>query len=544
MDKKENNYPSRHLSQTTAEYDRMGLSEVHVLAAERNATMEDHILQSKKELYDAIIQKIEEYDKGIRKDPEGFYKQIAEELQSVERKDIIEHTAKAKGRLVLTQKKIAAAKDADLKRVYKEYATLDAFECNLYQKKDFFLLSYWILYQWTVSDRITLENAEMDTMRLNKMIFDRAAEWFEPPAGWTYKDAEAALEPLRKQGEAFDEMIARGDPYTLILNSPVTNDVKEIGGPRTKKIEQVEALDKQKKADIIGQVETTSHANFTLEHFTKLGGLDTKTCKLMDMCILDVTKRINQNRENLIHDPTIKDKTVIIPLKEYMSLTGLKDTKTAREQLTDAADRLVSVSVEYKQTKGKNTVTFFSKDNLFQHATYSRGKVEVLLSDRMWLYLRDHSNPMPFNKNIFRINGNNNPNAYYFANKLFNHHNMNLTKPNANRISVSTLLKGAPSIPSHDEVLAGNGNTTARIIERFERDLDALMRPEYGILESWEYCNAKGEPLTDEQVDLKNYDVFSQLLINFKLKDYPDQTERIKKMQAAKKSHRPRAKAR
>ncbi len=518
---------------------------MHVLAAERNATMEDHILQSKKELYDAITQKIEEYDKGIRKDPERFYKKIAEKLQSVERKDIAEHTANARGRLTLTQKKIAAAKDADLKRIYKEYAALDSIECNLYQKKDFFLLSYWILHQWTMSDRITLENAEMDTMRLNKMIFNRGAELFEPPAGWTYKDAEAALEPLRKQGEAFDEMLAQAyDPYTLILNSPVTNDVKEIGGPRTKKIKQVEALDKQKKADIIGQVETTSHANFTLEHFTKLGGLDTKTCKLMDMCVLAVTKRINQNRENLIHDPTIKDKTVIITLKEYMNLTGLKDTKTAREQLADAAERLVSVSVEYTQTKGKNTVTFFSKDNLFQHATYSRGKVEVLLSDRMWLYLRDHSNPMPFNMNIFRINGNNNPNAYYFANKLFNHHNMNLTKPNANRISVSTLLKGAPSIPSHEDVQTGNRHVTDRIIDRFERDLDALMRPEYGILESWEYCNAKGEPLTDEQVDLKNYDVFSQLLINFELKDYPDQTERIKKMQAAKKSHRPRAKAR
>lgn len=518
---------------------------MHVLAAERDATMKDHILQSKKEIFDAIIKTIEEYDKGIRKDPERFYKKIAEKLQSVGRKDIAEHIAKAKGRLVLTQKKIAAAKDADLRRIYKEYAALDSFECNLYQKKDFFLLSYWILYQWTASDRITLENAEMDTMRLNKMIFKRAAEWFAPPVGWTYKNAEAALEPLRKKGKAFDEILAQPrDPYTLILNGPVTNDVKEIGGPRTKKIKQMEALDKQKRADIIGQIETTSHANFTLEHFTKLGGLDTKTCKLMDMCFLDVTKRINQNRENLIHDPTIKDKTVIIPLKEYMSLTGLKDAKTAREQLADAADRLVSVSVEYKQTKGKNTVTFFSKDNLFQHATYSKGKVEVLLSDRMWLYLRDHSNPMPFNKNIFRINGNNNPNAYYFANKLFNHHNMNLTKPNANRISVSTLLKGAPSIPSHEEVMTGNRHVTDRIIERFERDLDALMLPEYGILESWEYCNSKGEPLADEQIDLKNYDVFSRLLINFELKDYPDQTERIKKIQAAKKSHRPRAKAR
>lgn len=525
----------------------MELAEVHVLAAERNATMKDrtatktHIQISRQELYDFI----ENFFDRIKADPEIYYNKLKRRLQEIGKDRFFEEMARIKtapARIKQRKEEIAEAKSDEEKRVYRELGKLDEFEFQLYEKQAFFLLSYHLLKMWTTQYYMVIQENGLDPERLQQLVFERAAEWFEPPAGWTYKNAEAALEPLRKQGEAFDELLARRDPYALILNGPVTNDVKEIGGPRTKKIKQVEALDKQKKADIIGQVETTSHANFTLEHFTKLGGLDTKTCKLMDMCFLDVTKRINQNRENLIHDPTIKDKTVIIPLKEYMSLTGLKDTKTAREQLSDAAERIISVSVEYKQTKGKNTVTFFSKDNLFQHATYSRGKVEVLLSDRMWLYLRDHSNPMPFNKNIFRINGNNNPNAYYFATKLFNHHNMNLTKPNANRISVSTLLKGAPSIPSHDEVLAGNGNTTARIVERFERDLDALV--DLGILESWEYCNSKGEPLADEQIDLKNYDVFSQLLINFELKDYPDQTERIKKMQAAKKSHRPRAKAR
>ena len=160
------------------------------------------------------------------------------------------------------------------------------------------------------------------------------------------------------------------------------------------------------------------------------------------------------------------------------------------------------------------------------------------------MYLKDHSYPMPFNNKAYEINDHKYPNAYGFATKIFAHHNMNITKQNANRIGVSTLLRSAQSIPSYEEVMQSDRHFDKRIRTPFERDLDALMRPEYGILESWEYCNAKGEPLADEQIDLKNYDVFSQLLINFKLKDYPDQTERIKKMQAAKKSHRPRAKAR
>lgn len=516
----------------------MELARGKELAAERNATMEDHILQSKKELYDAIIQKIEEYDKGIRKDPEGFYKQIAEELQSVESEDIAEHIAKAKGRLVLTQKKIAAAKDADLKRIYKESATLDSFECNLYQKKDFFLLSYWILYQWTVSDRITLENAEMDTMRLNKMIFDRAAEWFEPPAGWTYKDAEAALEPLRKQGEAFDEMIARGDPYTLMLNGPATNSLKEIG-PKTKK-----AWQDPDKGE--GKLITTAGTKVTMFNFTRLGGMDVKTHKLFDMCARFITPKISKDDIYKKFDPIKEQRTVQITVKKYMELTGLKDRKEAARQLKEAADRLYNMSIEFDMEvsypgKRKKESEHWKTRILDSQAERKRGTFLLVLTSDMWRYFQ-RVPPMPFNQKLWEVSGKVNPNAYAFGFKLFAHHNMNLTKPNANRISVLTLLDAGPSIPRYEEVMAGNRNITDRIVTPFERDLDALV--DLGILKSWEYCNAKGEPLTDEQLDLESYNVFSQLLINFELKDYPDQTERIKQIQAAKKSHRPRAKAR
>lgn len=515
----------------------MKLSEVHVLAAERNATMEDHILQSKKELYDAITKKIEEYDKGIRKDPERFYKKIAEKLQSVERKDIAEHTANARGRLTLTQKKIAAAKDADLKRIYKEYATLDSIECNLYQKKDFFLLSYWILYQWTMSDRITLENAEMDTMRLNKMIFNRSAELFEPPAGWTYKDAEAALEPLRKQGEAFDELLAQPlTPYALMKNGPVTNSLKEIG-PKTKK-----AWKDPQTGE--GKIITSAGTKVTMNNFIQCGGMDLKTHKLLDMCVLAITPGITPptSPQELLPEEA---RTVKITAKQYMDLTGLKDRKEAAKQLKEAAARLYNVSLKFDMEvsypgKRKKEIEHWERRILEAKATWNRGEVALIFTQPLWHYFQSAA-LMPINKNIFKINGQYNPNAYFFASKILAHHNMNLTKPNANRISVSTLLN-APSIPSYEEVMAGNRNITARIITPFERDLDALV--DLGILKSWEYCNAKGELLTDEQLDLESYNVFSQLLINFELKDYPDQTERIKQIQAAKKSHRPRAKAR
>lgn len=521
----------------------MELARGKELAEERNATMKDTIKISKQKLYEYV----ENFFDTIKADPEIYYNKLKRRLQEIGKDRFFEEMARIKtapARIKKRKEEIAAAKSDEEKRVYREFGKLDEFEFQLFERQDFFLLSYHLLEMWTTQYYMVIQENGLDPERLQQLVFERAAEWFEPPAGWTYKDAEAALEPLRKQGEAFDEMLVPRGPYALILNSNVTNDLREIGGPRTKKIKPIEVLDKYKNVHCIGKVTTTSQAEFVLDNFIKTGGLNPKTCKIFDMCIQDVTERIDQSKRNIHDDPKIADKTVIISLKKYMERTKITDPKTAREQLADATERLLAISVTYKQKQGKDTPYFFNGDNLVQRATYTRGKAIILLSDPLWMYLKDHSYPMPFNNKAYEINDHKYPNAYGFATKIFAHHNMNITKQNANRIGVSTLLRSAQSIPSYEEVMQSDRHFDKRIRTPFERDLDALMRPEYGILESWEYCNAKGEPLADEQIDLKNYDVFSQLLINFKLKDYPDQTERIKKMQAAKKSHRPRAKAR
>lgn len=522
----------------------MELAEVHVLAAERNATMKDrtatktHIQISRQELYDFI----ENFFDRIKADPEIYYNKLKRRLQEIGKDRFFEEMARIKtapARIKKRKEEIAEAESDEEKRVYRELGKLDEFEFQLYEKQAFFLLSYHLLKMWTTQYYMVIQENGLDPERLQQLVFERAAEWFEPPEGWTYKNAEAALEPLREQGKAFDEFLARPlDPYALMLNGPATNSLKEIG-PKTKR-----AWQDPDKGE--GKLITTAGTKVTMYNFTSLGGMDVKTHKLFDMCARFITPKISKDDIYKKFDPIKEQRTVQITVKKYMELTGLKDRKEAARQLKEAADRLYNMSIEFDMEvsypgQRKKEIEHWKTRILDSQAERKRGTFLLVLTSDMWRYFQ-RVPPMPFNQKLWEVSGKVNPNAYAFGFKLFAHHNMNLTKPNANRISVSTLLDAGPSIPRYEEVMAGNRNITDRIITPFERDLDVLV--DLGILKSWEYCNIKGEPLTNEQLDLENYDVFSQLLINFELKDYPDQTERIKKLQAAKKSHRPRAKAR
>ncbi len=513
---------------------------MHVLAAERNATMKDTIKISKQKLYEYV----ETFFDTIKADPEIYYNKLKRRLQEIGKDRFFEEMARiqtAPARIKKRKEEIAAAKSDERKRLYREFGKLDEFEFQLFEKQAFFLLSYHLLKMWTTQYYMVIQENGLDPERLQQLVFERAAEWFEPPAGWTYKDAEAALEPLRKQGEAFDELLAHPltslTSYALMKNGPVTNSLKEIG-PKTKK-----AWKDPETGE--GKIITSAGTKVTMNNFVQCGGMDLKTHKLLDMCVLAITPGITPptSPQELLPEEA---RTVKITAKQYMDLTGLKDRKEAAKQLKEAAARLYNVSLKFDMEvsypgKRKKEIEHWERRILEAKATWNRGEVALIFTQPLWHYFQSAA-LMPINKNIFKIKQYN-PNSYFFANKLLSHHNMNITKPNANRISVSTLLN-APSIPSYEEVAKSDRHFDKRIISPFERDLDALTLPEYGILESWEYCNAKGEPLTDEQVDLKNYAVFSQLLINFELKDYPDQTERIKKMQAAKKSHKTRAKTR
>ena len=89
-------------------------------------------------------------------------------------------------------------------------------------------------------------------------------------------------------------------------------------------------------------------------------------------------------------------------------------------------------------------------------------------------------------------------------------------------MSVKSLLDVCPDIPTYEQVLATGRQLDQRIRAPFETTLNSLSS-----FISWEYCNSKGVPLTEEQLQTTDYSTFIKLYIKFDVLGAPDQTARL-----------------
>ena len=80
---------------------------------------------------------------------------------------------------------------------------------------------------------------------------------------------------------------------------------------------------------------------------------------------------------------------------------------------------------------------------------------------------------MYFPQEALRGNIKKNPWKYWLARKISEHKRMNIGKPNEDTISVQTLIDACPNYPTYEKVMSEDRAIRRRIIEPFERDLDA-----------------------------------------------------------------------
>ena len=276
--------------------------------------------------------------------------------------------------------------------------------------------------------------------------------------------------------------------------------------------------------------------------------LNVPTHKVLDALTIKLTNGFPHG-ENITAELIDKRREVILSVNEYMTLCGTTDRKEARKQLKTAINTLYDASLQWeeeryiipegkkrrvKQTIPWSTRILDTKGGDPTQDPVQNGKVCVFFAFTLAKYL-SQAFPMPYPIGLLKINGNTNRHSYFIGRKLAEHHNMNIAKDNANRISVLTLINACPDLPSYDEVMEdANGSITQKIIQPFERDLIAL-KGKYGVLKDWHYCNSKGEPLTDEQVENYSYSTWKDWLVEFELADYPDQSDRIAKIEERKK---------
>ena len=272
----------------------------------------------------------------------------------------------------------------------------------------------------------------------------------------------------------------------------------------------------------------TKHGDFILTlSIDKLKGLKTSTIQLLDTLVIELTER------------GAGTPTVNLSLSDYMERRKLKDRKSAREQFLSDILVLSSLAITWAEERVENR-----KKKLVPYAGVSVCDTWEMIDERhtvvsftfgptFYNVLRGYA-VMPYPAQLQTINAKRNPNSFAFLRKIAEYKNQNALNPTDNYgdiISVKTLLSVAPDIPTYEKVMETNRNLMGRIVEPFQRDMNALEETL-----DWEYCHSKGAPLTEEEEANFDYSTFITALVKITWKQYPDQTARKERKDAQKEA--------
>lgn len=224
----------------------------------------------------------------------------------------------------------------------------------------------------------------------------------------------------------------------------------------------------------------------TAEDTAVLQGYTTSTAKLFNF----ILKKATETGTPYIHTS----------INEYMNFRGLKDHKSAIAQFDKDTDILLAYRFFVKKKDNS-----YIKMNIFDGIGRQAGsqKITIKLGET---FFKSYTK-LPFLQipsDLMKIDDRKNPNSFSLGYYLAYLKRVNANKKDKKNkpliISVKKLLEASPEIPTAKELRKKKSyHITQQIIEPLERDLNAL-----DYLFTWEYCRAKGEPLTD--IDLSTFD--------------------------------------
>ena len=347
-----------------------------------------------------------------------------------------------------------------------------------------------------------------DMQRIIAEIGDKARERLANLSPEELAELERELEA--EQGETVGAVIE--EAAIEVLQS---GNIRQ--GTANNTLTKIKPTKRNTKVDPITHTATITHGDMvvTIPNWDKLTGLKTTAYQLLDACTTALT------------NTGWKRPQVAIRLSDYMQLRGLKDEKEARKQVNADLETLFNARISFKEKRrGKNTQNYADM-RICDFKGIENGVIHFSFGSTFFELMKSYT-IMPVQPQLFKLNSKRNPNSYYLLRRLMEHKNMNVGKLNEDIISVKTLLEACKEgIPSYEEVMAGNKHVTERIIDPFERDMNALEDTL-----TWEYCHSNGAPLADTELERLDYTTFSELLILTHWKNYPDQTARMERKQA------------
>lgn len=245
---------------------------------------------------------------------------------------------------------------------------------------------------------------------------------------------------------------------------------------------------------------------------------------------------------------------VVISVREYMEVCGLRDYKSAYEQLYKGFHELYNVAFEWEgigsfRKKDPNygkKIKFHSRffgsysepvpDLARRDPQYCKDGVFSTWVDRTLCEVLLHASLAPFPERLYKVNLHANPLSYPAGSWLLRYKNMNAGTPQESIISVESLRGALDDLPREEDVSSRRYNELIR--QPLERDLWALARisegGKYRVLE-WRYIDNDGNGLTDEAAAALSFREWEKLRIRFSFVDYPDQTKQIEQKQERKR---------
>lgn len=257
----------------------------------------------------------------------------------------------------------------------------------------------------------------------------------------------------------------------------------------------------------------------------KYGDLLAPRCsvfKLFDVFCVELAK-INDYRSAKGAQHT----TVTISLDSYMTLCGLDPAKKplkdkTRRRVHEDLDYLYRFSLEWTDPRGGKHADF-KKQRICSAAFLEKGVITFTFAEALANSLNSAFIGQ-YPTAIFRLDDRN-KNAYPLARKIAMHAciDSNKQKGTAYILSVESLLSVCPDIPNYQTIgEKSNRSFTQKIREPLEKALDSLAE-----FTAWEYCNPKGKPLTEDQLEAKDWNTYSKFLVKFTFREEPDQEARL-----------------
>lgn len=248
---------------------------------------------------------------------------------------------------------------------------------------------------------------------------------------------------------------------------------------------------------------------------------------------------------------------VVISVREYMEVCGLRDYKSAYEQLYKGFHELYNVAFEWEgigsfRKKDPNygkKIKFHSRffgsysepvpDLARRDPQYCKDGVFSTWVDRTLCEVLLHASLAPFPERLYKVNLHANPLSYPAGSWLLRYKNMNAGTPQENIISIEALRAALGDLPTEEEAKKSPKAELSKLIRGpLERDLWALARisegGKYRVLE-WHYIGKDGHKIPFDTVAALSFREWEKLRIWFSFVDYPDQTKQIEQKQERKR---------